>query len=236
MEPQIYVTNVIIDYIKRRIAFNKNFLAAIVGDTGSGKSYAALFLAEKTDSTFNLNNVVLNGKEFIYLIDSGRLHKGSAVVVDEAGVSLQTRDSMTNKNKRLSAILQTFRNRNYICFFTLPDLSFMDKQARKLLHMIFETKKINYQAGYCTLTCKFTGIDRISGKAYPNFPIFPVGGIPTRISRITIPLPTQELRDAYEQKKIDHLNAEYKEYKEIIENQDKDKEALLAALKKIVKM
>ena len=143
---------------------------------------------------------------------------------------------MTNKNKRLSAILQTFRNRNYIVFFTLPDLSFMDKQARKLLHAVFETKKIDYKAGYCTLTCKFTNTDRISGKVFPTYPIFPINGVPTRITKITIPLPTQELRDEYEKKKTDHLNAEYKEYKDLIMNQDKDKEALLAALKKIVKM
>ncbi|MHB1470090.1 MAG: hypothetical protein ACYCSA_00950 [Thermoplasmataceae archaeon] len=43
----------ILQYIHKRIEENRNFIAIFTGDTGSGKSYSAIRLAEMVDTTFS---------------------------------------------------------------------------------------------------------------------------------------------------------------------------------------
>lgn len=43
----------LLQYIHKRIEENRNFIAIFTGDTGSGKSYSAIRLAEMVDTTFS---------------------------------------------------------------------------------------------------------------------------------------------------------------------------------------
>ena len=115
---------------------NQNWLGIITGDTGSGKSYSALTIAKEIS---NKIYVVFTAREFMELLNSEDLEKGSVIIFDEAGVGLSSRDWYSQQNKLLGAILQTFRNMNLAVIFTTPDLSFIDVQARKLFHHYFET-------------------------------------------------------------------------------------------------
>ena len=58
-----------------------------------------------------------------------------AIGFDEAGVGMNARDWYTIQNKILGMILQTFRHRNLMTVFTVPHISFIDVQARKLFNI-----------------------------------------------------------------------------------------------------
>jgi len=140
---------------KRRITRkNKNWLCLLGGDTGSGKSYTGARICELVDSTFiptikkeGIKSRVAMGetKELLNVLDSGNLKRGSMVMFDEAGVAISSRDWYKEMNKMIMYILQTFRHMNIGVIFTVPDISFIDKQARSLFHSFIHCIDINYQ-------------------------------------------------------------------------------------------
>jgi ABC-type dipeptide/oligopeptide/nickel transport system ATPase component len=127
------------EFVKRKFANNQNFLCAIVGPTGTGKSLAAIRICEIIDKDFSAKRIVFTPKEFISLIKGGQLKPGSCIVFDETGVAMNRRNWYSEYNKMMNAVLQTFRFKRIGVFFTLPDLSFMDSGAVKLLHAYMET-------------------------------------------------------------------------------------------------
>jgi predicted Zn-ribbon and HTH transcriptional regulator len=136
--------NPIVESIRTRILKrNKNWLGIVVGDTGSGKSFSAIRLAQAIDPGFTIDRVVFNPNDFIALIRSD-LPRGSAIVFDEAGVGMPSREWYSIQNKVLGYVLQTFRYKNYAVIFTVPSIDFVDVQARKLFHAYIETCGINY--------------------------------------------------------------------------------------------
>jgi hypothetical protein len=134
-----------IKFIKRiygRLRYkNKNWLAIICGETGSGKSYSALSLGSKIGRV----HIVFNPLEFMTLLNSDKLSKGDVIIFDEAGVGISSREWYTVQNKLIGSVLQTFRNMNLAVIFTTPNLSFIDIQARKLFHNYFETAYLDYE-------------------------------------------------------------------------------------------
>ena len=134
---------IFVDLFRRRIRNNKNCLVIFTGDTGSGKSYGALRFAEKLDPEFNEKRIVFTPDKFLEIIRHDKeLHSGNVIIFDEAGVGMASREWYSIQNKILSYVLQTFRFKNLIVIFTVPDFTYIDSQARKLFHFYFETSKI----------------------------------------------------------------------------------------------
>jgi len=136
-----------VQYIKQLIRKNKNFLCIITGPTGSGKSWTGLSLGKMIDPDFDLSRVIFSGKELMRLINSGELgnKKGTFLMWDEAGIDLSNRSWQSVTNKMLNFLLQTFRHRCFILFFTTPYIDFLDKQSRKLFDAEFQTIRIDYK-------------------------------------------------------------------------------------------
>ena len=134
-----------IKYINQRIRQNKNFVCLISGQTGSGKSWCALSIAEMLDPDFQMRQVIFKGTELLALINSGKLKRGSVIIWDEAGIDLSNRAWMSATNKLLNFVFQTFRHKGYILFFTTPYSDFVDKQTRRLFHCEMKTIKINFK-------------------------------------------------------------------------------------------
>lgn len=191
-------------YIKQRIKKNKNFLCAITGPTGSGKTYSSLKIAEVLDEDFNKDRIVFTPKEFINLLNNGNLKSGSVIVFDEAGVSLNNRAWQSIANNLIQYVLQTFRHKNYIVLFTAPDFSFIDKSSRKLFHSYMETKGINFTKKKCQLKPFMLQINQRSGDVYFKYltTILPVIG-ETKIQSLSVGLPSKDLIKEYEIKKAD---------------------------------
>lgn len=191
----------LVRYIHRRIHNNKNFLATITGPTGSGKSWTALSLGELIDPNFSVDRIIFKGKELMKLINDGNLTPGSVIVWDEAGIDLSNRNWQSVTNKMLNALLQTFRHKNFILFFTVPYHDFIDSSTRKLFHADFETQKINKNQGKVIIKPKLLQYNSNMGKWYRKYLKIIDNGATVKIRRWAVPRPSQKLIDEYEQRK-----------------------------------
>lgn len=172
---------------------------------GSGKSYAALAISEKTDPTFTIDRVCFSLEEFLVQLRSG-LPKGAALILDEAAISANARNWFSIQNKLLNYIFVTFRSSNLTTFLCLPHSTMLDSQARKLLHFSIEPVTINKAEGYSRLKILslqsapwHTNIYQHHKKAYGSVDGSDVRRV--RVTRVRCPLPSLALRKAYELKK-----------------------------------
>lgn len=189
------------EYIRDRLLKrNKNFLGCFVGSTGSGKSYSALRLAEDIDPTFSIENVAFKAKDFASLVQRD-WPAGSCLVWDETGIELSSRAWQSLSNRMIHLILQSFRFKNLAVLFTLPDFSFLDVGARKLLHGLFVTKKIDPVMSQVVCQPLLLQVDPRSGKTYFKYLRVELGGQLVPIKRLRLGKPSFELMRAYEVKR-----------------------------------
>jgi len=208
--------NYLVAQIKKRIQRKKNFVACIVGETGSGKSYYALRLAELIKPNFDVNlNVVFTAKDFLKRINDRdpetMLKKGDVLIFDEAGTGegISSREWWNLTNRLINYMLQTFRYRQIICFFTVPLQHFIDKQARELVHCVITMQKILHNKKIARARIKCIQPNYMTGKIYAKRPIVYVAGFPPRkIDMLGLRIPSKNLRREYERKK-DVWNREF---------------------------
>ena len=160
-----------LSYIKQRIRNNKNFLCAITGSTGSGKSWSTLSLAEKLDPNFDIDNVCFTAIQFMNLVNGNtkELKKGSNLVFDELQVQMGHLDYQKLQSKLLNYVLQTFRHKNFVLWITSPQFSFINASARKLFHCRMETKAINMKTKKVRIKPLLIEINQDTGKAYNKY-------------------------------------------------------------------
>lgn len=199
----------IVRYIHQRIhKRNKNFICAITGPTGSGKSWTGLSIAEMLDPEFNVDRVVFKAEELMKLVNSGSLKSGSVILWDEAGIDLSNRNWQSMMNKMLNFLLQTFRHKNFILLFTVPYSDFLDKASRKLLHGEFETQGINNTYNTTNLKPKLLQYNANMGKWYAKYLVTKKeGNGKIKVKRWKVPKPTDELINSYEKKKTAFTNS-----------------------------
>lgn len=140
--------NPIVQYAHRRFKRNQNFICIIYGPTGSGKSYLGLRSCEKIDANFTLDGCFWTFKKLMEQIEGGK-RKGSMLMWDEAGTGLSARDWYTAQNKLAGYLFQTFRQDNLGLIMTVPDITFIDSNVRKLVHATMKTSGIDYTNGIC---------------------------------------------------------------------------------------
>lgn len=210
--------NPILSYILSRVKErNQNFLCLIVGATGSGKTYASLKLCEALDPSFNISRVAFTPTEFMALVnDYEKVKNGSAIIFDEFGVSMSSRDSMSKVNKLLSYCVQTFRNRNLIVIFTVPSMSFIDKHVRSMIHALFVTSRIRRVSKEVILKPHFVKVNQYTGDYTLPYLTNDEG---QKISVMAVSEPSKQLIDDYEIKKISFTK---KLNKDILEEFDKE--------------
>ncbi len=124
-------------YILKRINRGKNALILTYGETGSGKSWVNLRMAELLmflqGKTFDTKNRVFNYvDQLARYSDKKDLKPGDVSVSEELGISMGARK--WQKNINYSELLQTFRDVQSICFFNVPFRIMADKHARYLVH------------------------------------------------------------------------------------------------------
>ena len=200
---------ILIQYIKDRIFNkNKNFFMILVGSTGSGKSYSALRLAELIDSSFNIDRCCFKAKEFMQqvnlLVNSENIDtRGKVVMWDELGVEHSAREFMTISNRVINYFFQTSRNLNLVVIMTVPLLSFIDSNTRKLAHCIAETQSINQRNKQVTLKLKMLQTNVMTGKEYPKYLRYKKNNKLQVIKKLKIGMPSKEIKEPYEIKKLD---------------------------------
>ena len=155
----------------------KNFVLIVHGRTRSGKSLAALRLAMEVDPNFKIErNVIFTAKEFMDLLKNPNLKTGAVILWDEIGTgkSMSSRNWYSILNKSVNYVLQTWGHRNLMLILTVPDISFVDSQTRKLCNARMETKGIHYHRGVTKARLLYTspmGRDNIK-TVKPRYNIF----------------------------------------------------------------
>lgn len=209
------MANYIADYYHNRIELNKNWLCIICGETGSGKSYSALRIAELCDSSFDINRVVFNAAEFMELLRAHR-KRGDIIVFDEAGVGLPSREWFSLSNKAINYVLQTFRALNLGVIFTTPSFNFIDSQTRRLFHSYIQTQHIFYDKEF--VRCKWFNIEdnpRMD-KLYFKYPRIQKDNRSVVLKRLDIYKPSASLIAAYEKKKRKFCKSLYEDIEDQI--------------------
>lgn len=134
-------TEEVIDHIfLGRIRNNQNIIGAVCGETGSGKSWTALKIGEMIDPHFGPENVVFSAKEFLESFES---HSRGEVVIYDEGQEWSARRSMSKKNVEMSDIMTMLRFTQVNVLFTVPDISMVDINLRRLLHLYLDVRPVN---------------------------------------------------------------------------------------------
>lgn len=198
---------------------NNNNLVSFIGKTGSGKTYSAISAAEimskMSGVPFTADNIVFSLTELMRLITYGKLQRGSTIIFDEPQASISSKDFQSKANKVFNLLVTTFRHRNFSLFFCTPFESLLDKSTRKLFHARFETMSINPNKQVCRMKPRW--VEYSDYKATPYIKQLIVcfkdeEGInrSRKLFHWDVPMPSKEIVDAYEIKKMDfttRLNA-----------------------------
>jgi ABC-type dipeptide/oligopeptide/nickel transport system ATPase component len=218
IEDQEGVSEWLIPWIERRIFQNRNANLVFVGDTGSGKSYASVSLAEQIDQNFSVEHIVFTTKDFISLVNSD-LPKGSVVIFDDAGLGIPAREWQRTSAKIFGKLFQGFRYKNLISMITVPDISFIERQSRMLMHLYFEATDTQGIMKPFHPFHPYRGDDRLGFK----YPTMQRSGREIQVRTTLFPLPSKKLADEYEAKKFEYMEGTNKafqlelEYTEMLE-------------------
>jgi hypothetical protein len=220
-----HFVNLIVDRLLNR---NKNLICIFIGPTGSGKSYSSIRLgevvSERTNSPFNIDNVIFSTKELIELIENNRLKKGSAVVYEEVGVEADARNFYKEENKQLSYILETFRTMNICLIMNVPNKSMADKKIRLLSHVNVEMKHINHHDKTAWGEVRFNQYNALKDKIYQKHQVVRDEEGVVRIIKTKFKLANKQLLELYEKKRSAFLNQVIEKAKQTVSVEDDIKE------------
>ncbi|MDD5061103.1 MAG: hypothetical protein PHN44_02335 [Candidatus Marinimicrobia bacterium] len=186
-----------------RFNTNRNWLAVLTGETGSGKSWTAAKIGEDlskmTNRPFTYKNIVFEADALLEFIQKSVPR--SVVVLDEAGVELAAREFMSQRNRSMGKIFQVFRYKQIALIWTLPDLSMIDVQIRKLCHTFMETQPIDYKNGKTRVKWFNIYIDRWTGDITRQFPRVRINGVTYVARGFKFGRPSPEIIEPYEKNK-----------------------------------
>ena len=188
---------------------NRNCMILVVGGTGLGKSLACVKMALSLQKDWTLNNLVFHAKDFLHLLNFGKLNKGDVIIWDECGVEFDARQFYSVMNRMMSYVLQTFRHKNLIVFFNTPHEGMVDVNLKRLFHYQFEVLAVDYHKNACIIKPFEIEVSHKidSNKIYKKYPrgvggdwgIYP-------ITRFETGLPPKEVVKEYEAKKKEFTN------------------------------
>jgi hypothetical protein len=190
----------------RMIRKNKNILAAIIGKTGSGKSWFCMSVCEswyekRFKEPFPIDNICFTIEELMQRILRGNLPRGSILVLEEGGVNVGSLDFQTKIAKTFNYVLQSFRSLNVGLLVNLPYFSMLNKQTRMLMHLLLETVNVDSSTKIVTIKPLLIDVNQTTGKEYFHYPKVNVSGGLERIERLQYEKPSDALIELYEAKK-----------------------------------
>jgi hypothetical protein len=147
------------------------------GDPGSGKSHSDIRIAMEvvylTGGKFTVNECVkFTPLEFMQAYnDEKLLPPGSAIILEEAGVSNGRADYQSKGNKMINKIMQIIRHRALLCFWNTPNLQFIENRNLVLMHYWLETKYLDKEAGICYLKWHERHTNQQTGLTIWPFPV-----------------------------------------------------------------
>jgi len=132
---------------------NSNFIVLVEGLPGTGKSVSSLGVLERWSQEVTKHfsvryNVTHSIKKFMARVadlqvrfEKGEDIRGTALVLDDAGVSADSRRWFEDIHKLLNDTAEVFRYLGLVVFLTVPNRNRMDKRLRDLAHGRFKIIK-----------------------------------------------------------------------------------------------
>lgn len=224
-DPYAEKKNSIIRYIGNRVLnSNKNFLCAVTGQTGSGKSWASVSMSEIYQQMFGITfdvkeHVFFSLEDFLEIINNpDKIKTGTPLVFDESQIDINARAWQSQANQIMSSLISTFRNKRLVVFFPTPKLEFLDRQTRLLFHAQFEIQGFDKNTGMTKINPRFlTDFNTKKDEFYKKRLIVEYRNPDKQVyskyyvQNWEIPKPSKEAITIYEGKKkffTDKLNAE----------------------------
>ena len=198
--------DVVVGSIQRIIHMdNRNFVCAMIGPKGSSKSWSALSMCEEVDPNFSDKTIVFSTIDLLKLMtQKPQLPAGTAILYEESSVSANNRDWYSFFNKALTAVVDTFRYRNYFLVFTTPFQGSVDIKLRRSFDAIFDmTGEINKKERYAVANYQLVKVHELYGKGQPVYPKLRINtkrGI-CKMVRYRIYAPSDPLIKKYEKMK-----------------------------------
>ena len=199
----------LIPWIRRRIEKNRNLIALFVGQTGSGKSYSAMRLAECIDPNFSVDRIVFTVKDFLSLVNSD-LPRGSVILFDDAGLGINAREWQALTARVFGMLTQGFRYKQIITFITVPDQSFIERQSRRLVHIRFEATDVQGMMKMKLITSNPFDPER----PFAKYPRIHRGISEIQVKMVRFRLPSRDLTEKYEEKKKAFMEAKFREFEQ----------------------
>lgn len=170
---------------------------------GSGKSWTALTLSEILDKDFDITHVAFTPKQYLDVLKDAK--RGQFVVWDECGVALHSRKWFSASNILITEVLQTMRHKRLGVIMVVPDMSFIDIQARKLVHSYCESKRRGYHP--VNLWIYEINVNRRTGEIYYPHPLINDNGNAFKLRKFIVKRrPSKELCKEYEKQHVEYKN------------------------------
>jgi|GEM_PF-3626132 len=187
-----------------------NFVANGIVVHNSGKTYSNIRMCElwykyKFDEPFPQENICFSVSEAVKRLRGG-LRKGEFIIVEEAGVLINSLDFQNKIAKFFTGVLQSFRSKNIGVVFNLPNISFLNKTARTLLHVVFQTQRIDPIRKEVVVKPFYWQTNSLSGKTYQKYLQQKINGHHLKIQRLNFGLPSSEILIPYEKRKDEFVN------------------------------
>lgn len=149
--------------IAKRITseYNQHATLLIWASTGAGKSYAGMSICEKVSQYvaeikggeptdyFDVDNIaIITQAEIIRILSTKMDTRYCCIMTDDVGTGWNSRDFMTEFNRLMNDIWQTFRTRNNFLCLTLPDPMLIDKVPRDMVKYVAKIEASHFDFGY----------------------------------------------------------------------------------------
>ena len=123
------------DEISHRLRHNKSVVVLFTGPPGSGKTYAAMRLAQIFDPKFDPDKQVCFSRLEVYDILSGKrkLRRGQIIILDEAHISIGARSFSTPEQRELVELLAAARSKGYGMFIIALHQQMIDIIVRNFM-------------------------------------------------------------------------------------------------------
>lgn len=216
----------LMNWIRKRQKEARPINLVFTGETGSGKSYAALRVAANMDKDFSEERVVFDTAEFMKLLNS-RPPAGSVIMFDEAGLGNSNMDWHDEQQVLFGKTAQSMRYRGIAVEYTVPRLPFINNTTRQLIQILFESTAIRGRMKPFFIRPAANKNDNKPWYYYPtvtyvqNFHVYM-----KQIRVVNFDMPKRWLYIPYEKKKDAYLTAFYEGIEEKLKADEKGTEEM----------
>jgi len=220
--------------VRRR---NNSTNIRFTGDTGSGKSWSALSVAERMAGMLGYkltkDNIYFSITDIINRVSREDPKAGTIFFLDEQQIGASSKEHNTIRGEAYTAFMSTVRSKRYIFISTLPFADMTIKKVRRLFHLEIETQGIDFSNKTVRTKPRLLDHSKTKDKVYRKRLLIvyndPVAKL-TRTNKLDfwdISRPSDEIIEIYETMKQEFQKKLYKHLAQKLEkyeNRDNEEE------------